>query len=116
MPVRNEAWILGLSARVALMWCDELVIRVHGSTDASHEIAVEVQGEHPGRVHALLHHGTQWDEMRHRQNMLEVARDAGATHIAIIDADEVLTGNLVKGTPSPLWTIAAPGELLQLPL
>ena len=26
MPVRNEDWCLDLTARAALMWCDELVI------------------------------------------------------------------------------------------
>ena len=115
MPVRNEAWVLGLSARVALMWCDELVIRVHGSTDDSHAIALAVAREFEGRVHVLLDYGTRWDEMRHRQNMLEVARDEGATHIAIIDADEVLTGNileLAKGRVLRPYNT----ELLQLPL
>jgi hypothetical protein len=37
MPVRGEDWILGLSARAALMWCDELVILLHSCTDRINE-------------------------------------------------------------------------------
>ena len=37
-----------------------------------------------------------WDEMAHRQQMLMHARAMGATHIAIVDADEILTGDLVQ--------------------
>ena len=33
MPARNEDWIIGLSARAALMWCDELIVMDHASTD-----------------------------------------------------------------------------------
>src|SRR5437868_14507474 len=96
MPVRNEAWCLGLSARVALMWCDKLVIRVHSSSDGSWEIVNELVFEYPGgRVRAIQGGESEWDEMAHRQNMLNSARLRGATHLAIIDADEVLTGNLL---------------------
>jgi Glycosyl transferase family 2 len=102
MPVRNEEWCLGLSARVALEWCDEIVILLHECTDRSGEIAEEIRRESTRwrrgigpdvdfRVHILAEKG-QWDEMRHRQEMLQRARFEGATHIAMIDADEILTG------------------------
>jgi hypothetical protein len=50
--------------------------------------------QHPGRVTILKEYG-KWDEMAHRQRMLETARDFDhqATHIAMIDADEVLTAD-----------------------
>ena len=38
MPVRNEAWCLGFTLRVALRWCDEVVVCDHGCTDESRAI------------------------------------------------------------------------------
>ena len=93
MPVRNEAWIIGLSARVALQWCDELCIGNHASTDRTGDILGELQFDFPGRVHVVSYPETVWTEMQHRQTLLEMARIHKATHIAIVDADEILTGN-----------------------
>ena len=87
MPVRNEAWVVGLSARVALMWCDELVILNHHSTDSTVEIIAELQRAEPGRVHLISTPDAQWNEMQHREMMLDLARGKGATHIAIVDAE-----------------------------
>lgn len=87
MACRNESWCIGLSARVALLWCDELVICNHASTDGSPPDL--------GDMVTVLWRDGDWNEMEHRQAMLEMARHRGATHIAIVDADEVLTGNLV---------------------
>jgi Glycosyl transferase family 2 len=115
MPVRNEAWVLGLSARVALMWCDELVILDHQSDDTSPEIIIGLHNEFQGRVSGLLEMGP-WDEMRHRQAMLELARKRGATHIAIIDADEVLTGPIATEGIAKAMVYHAKESLLQLPL
>jgi hypothetical protein len=94
MPCRNEAHVLGLSARVALKWCDELVIGFHACFDASLEIHQVIRRE-GGRIRGLHSPGESWTEMQHRQQLLEYARGRGATHIAIIDADEILTGNLI---------------------
>jgi len=118
MPVRNEAWILGLSARVALQWCDELVILNHASTDDSGPILMELADEFPHRVLIVRDDRPAWDEMRHRRAMLELARQMHApesVHIAIVDADEVLTANLVPHVRS--WVEGTPrGSILQLPL
>lgn len=98
MAVRNEAWVLGLSARVALLWCDELVVFMHAcNVDQSGSIIDAISEETTGDVViAQVEWDEKWDEMAHRQRMLTVARERGATHIAIIDADEVLTGNLLS--------------------
>lgn len=94
MPVRNEAWILGLSMRAALRWCDSVVALDHASTDETPQILADVAAEHPGRVTVLRDDSEGWNEMEHRQRLLMAARAARATHCAIVDADEVLTGNL----------------------
>lgn len=100
MPVRNEAWAVGLSLRVALRWADEMVVLLHACTDNSERIVRDVLREHPDRVTILRDMCGTWDEMPQRQRMLESARERGATHLAIIDADEVLTGNMLH--PGPL--------------
>ena len=94
MPVRNEDWVLGLSARVALMWCDSLVMLLHCCTDTSAVIAQGLAEEYPGRVRFMLDDRTDWPEMDQRQQLLEAARAVDdPTHIAIVDADEILCGD-----------------------
>jgi hypothetical protein len=119
MPVRNEDWILGLSARVALMWCDRLVILNHASTDGTDRIIGELAGEFGNRVVSVLNPNTRWDEMADRQWLLGFARanggDTGATHIALIDADEILTGNLVGSIRQQVQALTL-GQMLTLPL
>lgn len=88
MPARNEDWAIGFTARVALLWVDGLVLLDHASTDDTHAILGALADEYPDRVALMSEAGQQWDEMRHRQAMLERARAWGASHIAIIDADE----------------------------
>lgn len=118
MPVRNEDWVLGLSARVALQWCDELVILMHDCVDNTAQIVADLHSEFPGRIGDVDAVGP-WDEMRHRQRLLDCARSEDATHIAMIDADEVLTANLL---PTPelirirgMVNALKPGDMLELP-
>lgn len=120
MPVRNEDWCLGLTLRAALMWCDEVVVLLHGCTDQSAEIVYAIQDEQPGRVQNLEVVG-DWEEMRHRQMLLTEARNLmDATHIAIIDADEILTGNLLQQADGGTWSSEVRhgiprGHILELP-
>lgn len=96
MLVRNEEWILGFSARAALQWVDHLVICNHASTDRTAEIMEEVRAENKDRV--LLHtfqDSEYWEEMALRQAMLEVGMPLRPSHIALVDADEALTSNLL---------------------
>lgn len=116
MPVRNEAWVLGLSARVALKWVDELLILLHACTDDSQAIIEQIGRENPGRMWMRTVEGDKWDEMQHRQMLLDRAREIDATHIAIIDADEVLTGNLIDYVKhGGMVANVPPGSCLQLP-
>jgi Glycosyl transferase family 2 len=114
MPVRNEAWCLGFTLRVALKWCDEVVVLVHASTDNSERIVWELQEQYPERVHHLGDKSAVWDEMRHRQVLLNIARVSEPTHIAIIDADEFLTPNILPDIRSHVFSLA-PGMMMELP-
>lgn len=125
MPVRNEAHELGLTLRAALQWCDEVVCLDHASTDSTAWLISEIHDESGKRVWWRHEPDPSWNEMEHRQRLLEMARLRGATHIALIDADEILTGNLqccgnplehdykcIKGCVET----TPPGHILQLPL
>jgi hypothetical protein len=67
------------------------VVLDHASTDNSRAIINHIAGEQPGKVFVLRENNTAWDEMQHRQRLLKTARSVGATHIAMIDADEALS-------------------------
>jgi hypothetical protein len=95
MPARNESWVLGLSARAALMYCDNLVILDHASEDETVAIVAALMEENPGRIHLISEPDPAWNEMNHRQRLLEYARGLGATHIAPVDADEILAGDML---------------------
>lgn len=92
---RNEDWILGLSLRVSLSYCDAVVITDHASTDRTTQIIREAQAEFPDRqVNVRRTEDKEWMEMDVRQEMLDRGRELGGTHFVIVDADEVPTGNL----------------------
>ncbi len=110
MPARNEGWCIGLSARVALAWCDALVVGLHECDDDTEAVVDGIDGE----ISKLRFAGRLWDEMPQRQRMLIEARRIGATHIAIVDADEVLTGNLLAVIRGYVEGLRA-GRMLDLP-
>lgn len=95
-PVRNEDWILSLSARAMLLWADHVVFLDHCSTDNTPFILAALAKEYPGRVTILKEESPVWEEMRHRQRLLDTARELGATHVCLVDTDEVLTGDLLE--------------------
>jgi hypothetical protein len=114
MPCRNEDWVLSLSARAALRWCDALAILDHVSTDRTPQIIDELRTEFPGRVHSFRTSDSEWHEMEHREALVQFARSYAPTHLAIIDADEVLTGNLLESIRTTVEAMPR-GWMLQLP-
>lgn len=113
--VRSEDWILGLSLRALLLWADKVIVLLHACTDLSSDIVAQVIRENDkGRVILLREFDQHWHEMRDRQQLLEWARGAGATHLALVDADEILTGNLLPNIRDMVEQIP-PRSILQLP-
>jgi hypothetical protein len=93
---RNEDWVLGLSLRVSLSYCDAVVITDHRSNDRTAEIIEEARTEFPDRqISVQRNEEPEWMEMDIRQEQLERGRRLGGTHFVIADADEVPTGNLL---------------------
>jgi glycosyltransferase involved in cell wall biosynthesis len=95
MPVRNEAWCVAPSIRVAMKWCDEIVVLNHCSVDGTADILQALKYEFDGRLHVMNEPDPVWNEAAYRQRLLAKARERGATHVALVDADEMLTANLV---------------------
>lgn len=115
MPCRNEDWVLQTSVRTALEWCDALVVLDHASTDDTPlALAYLKESEFGDRLILITETDPAWAEMKHRQLMLDEARCAGATHLAIIDADEILTANVWQKVRSEADRMR-PNQLMQLP-
>lgn len=116
MTTRNEDWVLGLSLRVTLSYCDAVVMTDHGSTDGSAQIIRDAQAEFPNcPVDVRRVQDAEWREADVRQEMLERGRRLGATHFVIVDADEVPTANLLPQLRS-LAVRAQPGCCSALPM
>lgn len=138
MLVKNEQWILGASLRTALQWCDEMVVVDTGSWDNSVSIISEVTSENPYRVHYSRMTPTKtvklrnaydgveydveqedlhgwWNEMDVRQHALQLGRKHGGTHFAMVDADEILTANLIPQVYSDVGKLK-PGQVLDYPM
>jgi len=114
MPVRNEQWILGASLPAVLMLVDELIVLDHASADATPRIIARHAREHPGRVHRVDWSGRHYNEVAVRQRLLEAAREAGGTHVFMIDADEFVSGNQIEPIRAAMRALE-PGQGLELP-
>jgi hypothetical protein len=114
MPVRNEEQFLPFTLRALLRWVDDVVVLNHASVDGTAAILQEITEEYAPRVHVLVDEDPLWREMSHRQRLLDHARDNGATHIVTVDADEVLTANLVPRIRT-LIEFTPPGHVGLLP-
>lgn len=115
MKVRNERWCLRASLPAALRVVDEMVILDHASTDETPAIIAEAAGAFPGRVHTLTHADGEWREAAILQRLLEEGRARGGTHFYSIDADEILSGNLLH-IMRDATNALSPGHAISLPL
>lgn len=112
---RNDAWVLGLSMRAALKWVDHTVVLNHASTDETEMVIGSVISENPGKVTVITEKDPVWMEMDHRQRTLDVGRQVGGTHFAIVDSDEVPTANVLPKLRGWFEGLK-PGQLLDLPM
>lgn len=114
MTARNEDWILGLTLRATMLIVDEMIVLDHASTDRTRAIVDEVAREQPGRLHYRHEDDPVWREAAIRQRLLEEGRALGGTHFWVVDADEMVTGDLVPLVRPWLASLAA-GQALSLP-
>lgn len=113
---KDEDWVIEFCLRSALTWVDEIVLVDNGSTDATEVIVNRLREDYRGRIHPIWYGRTdQWDEMVIRQASLDVGRQIGGSHFAIIDADEALTANTAARVRENFEALA-PGELIETPM
>jgi hypothetical protein len=91
-PVKDEAWILDTFLAATTKWADEVIIADQQSTDGS----VEIAGCHE-RVRLIRNDSEAFDE-GHRQRLLlrEARKTPGPRIIFALDADEVLSANVLN--------------------
>lgn len=121
MPARNEGWVIGLTARALLGWVDALIVLDHASTDETPDILATIQREVGAqRLKVLKEYGPIWEEMRHRQRLLVEARELCATYlhgalsVVMVDADEILTSNLIPSMQQHIGRCPLAG-VMQIP-
>ncbi len=111
-PVRNESWILERFLRCASMWADHIIVADQASDDGSRDIAAA----HP-KVTVINNPSQSLDEAERQQILIEAARNLPGPRLLIaLDADEVLSANVLV---SPEWQTAlnaAPGTVLRFQL
>ena len=115
MAAREESWILNLSIRAALEWCDHLVILLHMIDDQTRDLLMTLPTALQQRMTPMVVNTPRWDEMAHRQAMIDVARRQNPTHLAIIDADEVASVPLRRRLPA-IASMLRPRQIAALPL
>jgi len=117
---RLDFWSLRLALLSALEWCDVVVVGVHepgasASIDPGWGILHDVEAKYPGRLCVCSFTGEMWSEMNMRQRLLEGSRAKGATHIAIVDADEAITADQIPGLRERVLALR-PGDCLDVPM
>ena len=96
-----------------MLWADSVIVLLHACTDRSEDIVNEISAENPGRIHIIVEPDPVWREMSHRQRLLDEARKHGATHLGCVDADEVISGNLLAKIREQISCLP-PGAKLQM--
>lgn len=112
---RNEGPFIGCTLRAVLAYVDAAVVLLHACTDNTRLLVEEIEEEYPGRVRILEEPDGTWQEMAHRQRTLEEARRMGASHCSIVDADEILCGDLLPKVRNQIAQLQ-PGQALGIPM
>ena len=114
MHVRNEQWILRLAIPAAMRLVDELVVLDHDSTDQTPAILNQMRSRFPARLTTAPWEGRHYNETAIRQRLLELGRARAGTHFFMIDADEILTANLIDDVRAHTLALN-PAQGLELP-
>jgi Glycosyl transferase family 2 len=89
MMAHNEDWVIGLTARSALTWCDDLIVVDHRSEDDTADVLCRIDEV------TVIHEPGEFHPLNFYRKMAQLAAHRGSTHMVILDADEMITGSLV---------------------
>lgn len=114
VPERNENIYIAQCLKALAMYTDAIVVLDDASTDNTLEILNSIQKE--CKIEKIITK-EKWyrDEVSDRNALLEAGRSIGGTHFIVIDADEILTSNLLNGNLLRQMILSLkPGETLML--
>lgn len=115
MLSRGNGWILGLSARVALKWCDTLIIHDKGSLGNTEQVVHELLASEQNRIKLMETRDPGEESASDYNVMLELARSERATHIAFLNPEEALSSNLLPAIRQHIQFLEL-GQMLELPM
>jgi hypothetical protein len=106
MMAHNEDWIIGLTARAALMWCDNLIVAAHRCEDDTKAVLCDIGSS----LVTVLDDEGEFHPLQFYKRMAVQAASTGSTHMAILDADEVLSANLIPLIRNHVASLAIRGS------
>jgi glycosyltransferase involved in cell wall biosynthesis len=112
MPTKNESWILDRSLAAAATWADVIVVADQASSDGSQDIV-----KRHSKAVLIENRSATFDEGARQRLLVEAARrivGPGAVLVAI-DADELLSANVVTSREWLDFCSAPPGTFARIP-
>ncbi|HEX4792718.1 MAG TPA: glycosyltransferase family 2 protein [Humisphaera sp.] len=107
-PVKDEAAHLERFLGAASQWATQIIIADQGSTDGS----VEIAARYP-KVRLIRNESVQYSEQERQKLLIDAAREVAAPRfIVALDADELLTANVLESDEWERAQRAAPGTAI----
>jgi hypothetical protein len=111
-PVKNEAWILERFLHCASFWADRIIVADQGSDDGSSAIAQRFP-----KVELIQNTARHFNELERQQLLIQAARRLpGPKLLVALDADEVLTANVLTSSEWEMALRAIPGTVINFQL
>ena len=108
IPTKNEAWIIGRALACASLWADHIVVADQGSYDSTREIARSFP-----KVILLDNSNADFSEIDRQRLMIDAARTIPGDKVLVaIDADEILSANVVESDAWRNAVDASPGTVI----
>lgn len=113
MTAHNEDWVIGLTARAASLWADEVIVLNHNSDDHTQKV-LEDANTSVGNIITLQEPAPEFTPLQFYRRLVKEAINRDATHLAILDADEMLSADVACLMREAVRNLAV-GETLDVP-
>src|SRR5437763_8235341 len=107
-PVRDEAWILKRFLECASLWADHIIIADQSSDDSARAVAHTFP-----KVTVIENPNHEFSEVARQRLLIEAARRLpGPLLLMALDADEIMSANILDSTEWRTALQAQPGTVL----